>query len=73
MAKEEEMIEMIGQVTEVLPNSMYRVTINDNGHMLLAYGSGKIRQNKIKILEGDVVTVEVTPYDLDKGRIKYRH
>lgn len=72
MAKEE-MIEMIGQVTEVLPNSMYRVTINDNGHMLLAYGSGKIRQNKIKILEGDVVTVEVTPYDLDKGRIKYRH
>ena len=72
MAKEE-MIEMIGQVTEVLPNSMYRVTINDNGHVLLAYGSGKIRQNKIKILEGDVVTVEMTPYDLDKGRIKYRH
>ena len=72
MAKEE-MIEMIGQVTEVLPNSMYRVTINENGHVLLAYGSGKIRQNKIKILEGDVVTVEMTPYDLDKGRIKYRH
>jgi translation initiation factor IF-1 len=72
MAKEE-MIEMIGQVTEVLPNSMYRVTIKDNGHILLAYGSGKIRQNKIKILEGDVVTVEMTPYDLDKGRIKYRH
>jgi len=72
MAKEE-MIEIIGQVTEVLPNSMYRVTINDNGHVLLAYGSGKIRQNKIKILEGDVVTVEMTPYDLDKGRIKYRH
>ena len=67
------MIEMIGQVTEVLPNSMYRVTINENGHVLLAYGSGKIRQNKIKILEGDVVTVEMTPYDLDKGRIKYRH
>ena len=72
MAKEEVM-EMIGQVTEVLPNSMYRVTINDNGHVLLAYGSGKIRQNKIKILEGDIVTVEMTPYDLDKGRIKYRH
>ena len=72
MAKEE-MIEMVGLVTEVLPNSMYRVTINDNGHVLLAYGSGKIRQNKIKILEGDVVTVEMTPYDLDKGRIKYRH
>ncbi len=72
MAKEE-MIEMVGLVTEVLPNSMYRVTINDNGHVLLAYGSGKIRQNKIKILEGDIVTVEMTPYDLDKGRIKYRH
>jgi len=72
MAKEE-MIEMVGLVTEVLPNSMYRVTINENGHVLLAYGSGKIRQNKIKILEGDVVTVEMTPYDLDKGRIKYRH
>ena len=72
MAKEE-MIEMLGVVTEVLPNSMYRVTINENGHVLLAYGSGKIRQNKIKILEGDVVTVEMTPYDLDKGRIKYRH
>ena len=72
MAKEE-MIEMVGLVTEVIPNSMYRVTINENGHMLLAYGSGKIRQNKIKILEGDTVTVEVTPYDLEKGRIKYRH
>lgn len=72
MAKEE-MIEMVGLVTEVLPNSMYRVTINENGHMLLAYGSGKIRQNKIKILEGDIVTVEMTPYDLEKGRIKYRH
>jgi len=72
MAKEQ-MIEMVGLVTEVLPNSMYRVTINDNGHVLLAYGSGKIRQNKIKILEGDIVTVEMTPYDLDKGRIKYRH
>lgn len=72
MAKEE-VIEMVGLVTEVLPNSMYRVTINENGHMLLAYGSGKIRQNKIKILQGDTVTVEVTPYDLEKGRIKYRH
>ncbi len=72
MAKEE-MIEMVGLVTEVLPNSMYRVTIHENNHVLLAYGSGKIRQNKIKILEGDVVTVEMTPYDLDKGRIKYRH
>ena len=72
MAKEE-IIEMVGLVTEVLPNSMYRVTINENGHRLLAYGSGKIRQNKIKILEGDIVTVEVTPYDLEKGRIKYRH
>ena len=72
MAKEE-MIEMVGLVTEVLPNSMYRVTIHENGHILLAYGSGKIRQNKIKILEGDTVTVEMTPYDLEKGRIRYRH
>jgi translation initiation factor IF-1 len=72
MAKEE-IIEMMGRVTEVLPNSMYRVTIQEGGHMILAYGSGKIRQNKIKILEGDTVTVEISPYDLDKGRIKYRH
>lgn len=72
MAKEE-LIEMIGVVTEVLPNSMYRVTITDTGHHLLAYGSGKIRQNKIKILEGDTVTIEMSPYDLEKGRIRYRH
>jgi len=72
MAKEE-LIELMGTVTEVLPNSMYRVTVKENGHVVLAYGSGKIRQNKIKILEGDVVTLEMSPYDLEKGRIKYRH
>lgn len=71
MAKEE-LVELKGVVTEVLPNSMFRITL-ENKHQLLAYSSGKIRQNKIKILAGDHVTVEVSPYDLSKGRVKYRH
>lgn len=65
-------VEFRGTVIDVLPNSMFRVKL-DNDHILLAYSSGRIRQNKIKILLGDAVTVEVSPYDLDKGRLVFRH
>jgi translation initiation factor IF-1 len=71
MAKEE-LIEMEGSVTEVLPDSRFRVGL-DNGHNLIAYTSGKMRQNHIRILAGDKVSVELSPYDLSKGRITFRH
>ena len=70
MAKED-LIKIDGRVTEVLPNGMFRVTID--GHMLLAYVSGNMRKNKINILADDRVSVEMTPYDLTKGRIIYRY
>lgn len=71
MAKEE-LIEMSGTVNEVLPDSRYRVTLN-NGHQLVAYSSGKMRKNHIRILAGDNVSLEMSPYDLSKGRITFRH
>lgn len=71
MAKED-LLEMRGQVTEVLPDSRFRVDL-DNGHQLIAYTSGKMRQNHIRILAGDKVTLELSPYDLNKGRITFRH
>jgi translation initiation factor IF-1 len=71
MAKEE-LIEMNGVVTEVLPDSRYRVTL-DNGHILVAYTAGKMRLHHIRILAGDKVTLELSPYDLSKGRINFRH
>ncbi len=71
MAKEE-LIEFEGKVTEVLPNTMFRVTLT-NGHLIIAHSSGRMRKNRIKILAGDRVTVEMTPYDLTKGRIIHRH
>ena len=64
-------IQMMGTVTEVLPNTTFRVKL-ENGHEVLAYVSGKMRKNYIRILTGDQVTVEMTPYDLTKGRIIYR-
>jgi translation initiation factor IF-1 len=71
MAKEE-LLEINGHVTDVLPDSRYRVDL-DNGHKLIAYTSGKMRQNHIRILAGDKVTLELSPYDLSKGRITFRH
>lgn len=71
MAKEE-LIEMHGQVDEVLPDSRFRVTLN-NGHRLVAYTSGKMRKHHIRILAGDKVSLEMSPYDLTKGRITFRH
>ena len=70
MAKEE-LIEFTGIVTEVLPNAMFRVTL-DNEHVIIAHSAGKVRKNRIRILAGDKVQVEMTPYDLTKGRITYR-
>jgi len=71
MAKEE-LIEMNGCVSEVLPDSRFRVEL-DNGHQLVAYTSGKMRKNHIRILAGDKVSLELSPYDLSKGRIIFRH
>ena len=71
MAKED-LIEMRGTVDEMLPDSRYRITL-DNGHQLVAYTGGKMRKHRIRILAGDKVTVEMTPYDLTKGRINFRH
>ena len=67
-----EVIEMQGTVLETLPNAMFRVEL-ENGHVILAHISGRMRKHYIKILAGDKVTIEMTPYDLTKGRITYRH
>ena len=71
MAKEE-LIELDGIVEEVLPDSRYRVTL-DNGTVIAAYASGRMRKNHIRILAGDRVTLELSMYDLTKGRINFRH
>lgn len=70
MAKED-LIEMQGKVVETLPNTTFRVEL-DNGHIVTAHISGKMRKHYIRILTGDKVTVQLTPYDLSKGRIVYR-
>jgi translation initiation factor IF-1 len=70
MAKED-LIEFGGTVTEVLPNAMFRVKL-ENEHEILAHTSGRMRKNRIRVLTGDRVTVEMTPYDLTRGRITYR-
>ncbi|RZT09891.1 translation initiation factor IF-1 [Duganella sp. CF402] len=71
MAKED-LIEMQGVVQEILPDSRYRVEL-DNGHRLIAYSAGRMKKNFIRILAGDRVTLELSAYDLDKGRITFRH
>ena len=71
MAKEE-MLEFEGVVAEVLPDARCRVKL-DNGHEVIAYTSGRMKKNRIRILAGDKVTIEMTPYDLTKGRINFRH
>ena len=71
MAKEE-LIEMHGVVLEVLPDSRYRVKL-DNAHELVAYSGGKMRKHHIRILAGDRVTLELSPYDINNGRITFRH
>ena len=71
MAKEE-LIEMNGKVQEVLPDSRYRVAL-ENGHVLVAYAAGRMKKHHIRILAGDHVALELSPYDLSKGRITFRH
>ena len=68
----EAVLEMNGVVAEVLPDARYRVTL-DNGHELTAYSAGKMRKHHIRIIQGDKVSLEVSPYDLSKGRITFRH
>ncbi|MDR2458641.1 MAG: translation initiation factor IF-1 [Holosporales bacterium] len=67
----ENLVEFSGSVTEILPNAMFRVEL-ENGHKILAHTSGKMRKNRIRVLVGDKVTIEMTPYDLSKGRIIFR-
>ncbi|WP_413206899.1 translation initiation factor IF-1 [Rhodospirillum sp. A1_3_36] len=71
MAKEE-LIEMDGVVTDVLPDSRFKVQL-DNGHEVMAYSAGKMKKHRIRIMVGDRVDMEMTPYDLTKARITYRH
>lgn len=68
----EDLIEVEGKIKEALPNAMFRVEL-ENGHIVLAHISGKIRKHFIRILPGDVVKLELSPYDLTKGRITYRN
>ena len=68
----EDQIEMEGTVIESLPNTMFRVKLDNSDHVIIAHISGRIRKNYIRILPGDKVKVEMTPYDLNKGRIIYR-
>ncbi|HUC86761.1 MAG TPA: translation initiation factor IF-1 [Candidatus Saccharimonadales bacterium] len=72
MSDTKEVIELSGTVLETLPNAMFKVEL-ENGHVILAHISGKMRMYYIKILPGDKVTIQMTPYDLSKGRITYRH
>ena len=68
----QELLEFKGKVTELLPNAMFRVKL-ENNHEVLAHTAGKLRKNRIRVLSGDEVLVEVTPYDLTKGRIIFRY
>ena len=72
MSKNSELIELTGTVTEVLPNSTFRVKVENMEHVLICYISGKLKQHKIKVILGDGVKLEVSPYDLTKGRITFR-
>lgn len=71
MVKNKEVIELTGTIKETLPNAMFRVEL-ENGHTILGHVAGKMRMHYIKIVPGDKVTVEMTPYDLEKGRITFR-
>ena len=67
----QDLLEFKGKVTDLLPNAMFRVQL-ENGHVVRAHTAGKLRKNRIRVLQGDNVTVEMTPYDLTKGRIIFR-
>ena len=67
----QDLLEFKGKVTDLLPNAMFRVRL-ENGHIVTAHTAGKLRKNRIRVLQGDNVTIEMTPYDLTKGRIIFR-
>ena len=67
----QDLLEFKGKVTDLLPNAMFRVQL-ENGHVVTAHTAGKLRKNRIRVLQGDNVTVEISPYDLTKGRIIFR-
>ena len=69
----EDVLKFTAIVNELLPNAMFRVQLEESGHIILAHTSGRMRKNRIRVLEGDKVDVEMTPYDLTKGRIIFRH
>jgi translation initiation factor IF-1 len=71
MAKSDDLMEFEGEITEVLPNQFFRVRL-ENNHEIIAYTGGKMKKNKIRLVLGDKVQIEMTPYDLNKGRITYR-
>lgn len=72
MTKNSELIELTGVVDEVLPNSTFRIKVDNVGQMVLCYMGGRLKKNKIKVILGDKVKIEISPYDLTKGRITYR-
>lgn len=72
MAKNSEILELTGTVAEVLPNSTFRVKVDNMEQIVLCYMGGRLKQNKIKVILGDAVKIEMSPYDLTKGRITYR-
>jgi translation initiation factor IF-1 len=72
MSKNSELFEMEGVIIDVLPNQMFKVKLDENDHTVIAYTGGKMRQHKIRMIQGDRVKVEMTPYDLEKGRIIFR-
>ena len=73
MSKDKDLIEAVGKITEVLPNQMYKVRLDEYQNVqIIAYTGGKMRKNRIRIVEGDAVKVEISPYDFTKGRITYR-
>ena len=72
MASQKEVIKLTGSVVEALPNTQFRVEL-ENGHIIVAHMSGRMRKNYIRLVPGDSVEVELTPYDLTKGRISFRH
>jgi len=72
MAKKEDLLELTGAIEEVLPNSTFRVKVDNMAQIVLCYMGGRLKQNKIKVILGDNVKIEMSPYDLTKGRITYR-
>lgn len=71
MSKDKDLMEFEGEIIEVLPNQTFKVKF-ENGHIVTAYTGGKMKKFKIRLVQGDIVTVEMSPYDLDRGRIIYR-